>query len=373
MLVLFLRKMEPDMFGFWQRHLARVAIEGQTKEKRKLALEKLKEQSLLAYIAKTHKDCPIRLLAEKKITDPIYVADVAKNGNFDDVRFIIAAKITDQRLAQEVYQALAITAFDKKYGGIWTQTEKPIDIVEAISKITDEQMAQQLYAKFALDRERTNSKRLRAARELSDIELAQPIFADIAKSGAVDEDRLKAATLLADKDLAQVIFADLGEHAANSGLRFQAIELLTDENLAQRLYLRNVKTASSLEDFGASKSFAKIVDQRTLAKLALYGKMDFYRLNSVVQLTDETIVNDEVKTYLDTQRISRDDTKILIAIAKKYPDVIRQGWGQIVMGVQSFHVDTERQYSDCSPTHDDLTSNNSDLLKEFPANARGSV
>ena len=229
-----------------QSVLAGVAKNDEIDSMRNKALNRITEQTVLFDVAKNAKDVRARVEATKRITDSEMLADIAKNDKNSNVLMAVAEKTTDQILAQKIYVDAVKSIEDNYYS-----------YHETLEKITNQSELADV-AKNAIN----NRLRIEAAKKLTDLAVAQKVFADVAKkakdvrvgNGHVGWDALKMLTdqsMLADTakyarsseirtaaqgELTnQSALIDVAKNAKNSGERLSAIEKITDPILAQEL------------------------------------------------------------------------------------------------------------------------------------------
>jgi hypothetical protein len=197
--------------------------------------ENLKDQGVLAEIAKNADEDFIRLEAIKKLTDQNVLAEIAKNDNDSYVRIEAAEKLTELTLAQQVFAGLAKNNNDN------TVRRK------AVTNLTDQSI-------LAYVAQNDNDHRIRmdAAEKLIDQTLAQKVFAAIAKYGNSSLVRERAIEKLTD----QSILADIAQKNRDSDVRMKAAEKLTDNTIKQ-----NVPVSIDIKDLATAQEVILIIDE----------------------------------------------------------------------------------------------------------------
>jgi|GEM_PF-1739308 len=211
-----------------QKKLAGVAKND--KDVRRIAVEKLTDQKVLADFDKNAKDRQVRYAAVEKITKQKVLADIAKNDKDSaGVRMTAVEKLIDQNLLADIVK----NAKDRQVRHA------------AVEKITE----QDVLADIAKNDKDSAGVRMTAVEKLTD----QNLLADIAKNAKDRQVRHAAVEKITEQD----VLADIAKNDKDSaGVRMTALEKLTVQNLLADIaknyedgYVREAAVKKLLDDF----------------------------------------------------------------------------------------------------------------------------
>ncbi len=346
----------------------------QSKNKRKAekAVDKINNQKTLEEIAKSNVwDC-VRAKAIKKLTDKnvlIYVAEysfgVVKNSANErlvELRKAEVSALTDQT------ELVRVAKNDKD----WVVRKTAID------KVNDSAIVQELYIYNTIHGE-TYYERKQAMNKLTSQDALaqvvknldnwglyekafeklndQTILADIANAKYVKAEyvRIAAAKKLADQDLAQKVYADVAKNAINAEVRKRAAEELSDtasnRALVQKCYTDVVKNSETWHD--CQRDFEKLAGQAVFADIAKNAVNSYVAKMAAEKLTDPSLLAEVVKRsehheaqYIAVSKLN--DQTVLADMVSKVTDPSIRKAAVERLTVQSVIADIARNDEDDS-------------------------
>lgn len=265
---------------------ARIAKSGAAHEKRKMAVEALTDQALLADVAANASRSGTRVEAARKLTDPGLLADVARTTRNPEVASVVVEKITDsQTLATLVREAASDYTRVAAAGALGDQAalaelarnRRDIGIRRnAIEKLTD----QGALAEIALEKGTMDSIRMLALDKLDD----QRALAKIAMHDHNETMRRKALVRISDQHLlGEIAKVEDGAKARRAAPReFGA-------RVDGRSELATMSREKMVERF-ARDAAKKITDQAILADVAANAGYVDVRKSALKKITDQRLL-----------------------------------------------------------------------------------
>jgi hypothetical protein len=228
------------------------------------ALRKLRNQQLLAEVAKFCKNMQVSDFVAKQLTDENVLTEIAKTSQDT----ILVNRAADQLMDQSVLGYIA-------------KTHSLHSIQDRIyKKITDQNVLVDI-VKTAKD----PNVRLRAATSITD----DKILSDIAKDGQDPQVRLAAVKKISD----QKLLADIAKMGKETSVRYSAILRLTDQAVLSEIAKK--ETDSDL----CKAAIENLNDQTALAAIAKSGKASRVRQSAVHKLSDQKLLAEFTKTEPD--------------------------------------------------------------------------
>lgn len=270
---------------------ARVAKSGAAHEKRKMAVETLIDQTLLADVAANASRSDTRAEAARKLTDSKLLADVARTTRDSEVASVLVEKITDpQTLAMLVREAVSD----------YTR-------VAAACALND----QTALAEFARNRKDLGVRR-KAIEKLTD----QGVLAEIAlEKGAMDSIRMLALDKLDDQQtLAKIVM-----HDHNENMRTKALVRISDQHLLGEI--AKVEDGAKARR-AAPREFGARVDGRSeLARMGREKLVERFARDATNKITDQAILADIATNagYVDVRKSALKkitDQRLLLGIMR---------------------------------------------------------
>ena len=296
-----------------QKSLAKKALEAKTVEKQLKAVAKLKDQLLLAEIAKKStteavREAALEKLPKQPISTPVlptlqptpepHVSEThvlfsqeSPAPSFDNAPLpasenkIISLPADDQvetklkeqefdglipadQTSAEENRAKIVSEFIDTDRGIYRDAK-----IADFEKITDEETLaeiaiqtndsyigktaieklndEQLIIKVAKTPTKNDNKYMFYVRDAAVKRVTdQDSLFDIAKNDKVTRIRMLAAQKLNDNNLAQTVYSDIAQHDTDDQERINAANLLTDEKLAQKVYAKIAKADKTYDSIG---------------------------------------------------------------------------------------------------------------------------
>lgn len=292
-----------DMFKpKWKHSDAKVRLQ---------AIGSLKDQNLLAELAKNDESPEVRKAAVGKIEDQSLLSEVVKQSKDVEVREAIIQKINDQNVLAEL--AKDDESFKVRY--------------EAISNLSDQSLLVEV-AKHSKDK----TVRRRLAWKIKN----QKFLAEMAKNDDSFGNRSAAILMLNDQKMLSEVLKQLRDDTLRSQLllRITDHKLLfemskNDESLeVRKAAILNLNDQSMLIDFLKElrdDTFRKqlawqITDQKFLAELAKNDELHEVRQVAVAKLLDQSLLLDVIRDSKDLEvrkaAIRKlNDEKVLVEIA----------------------------------------------------------
>jgi hypothetical protein len=173
----------------------------------------------------------------------------------------------------------------------------------------------------------------------------------------------------------QTVLAEVAIIDSDSGVRRAAVENLTDQTLLAEIaikdsndYVRRAAVWNLTDQTVLAKvarldrnstvrlaAVEKLTDQKLLVKIAIEDKDDYVSKAAVEKLPDQKVLKD-IAEILFTEIMKTDNDKLdynvqnkisaLISIAKRYPQLIRENWGQASNKISRLHADRQILHRD---------------------------
>ena len=242
------------------RFAAILGIDGGMKQE-KLFSAYIYDQVLIKFVVQNKNPdyWGIRISAIKKLNEKLLLVKIAQNDKSPVARRAAVEKLTDQAVLFEI----AITDSDN---GVR---------LNAVNVITD----QQLLAYIA-GSEKNDDILLAIALKVIDENLAQEIFARIAKGGGFKDRREVALKQLTNQNL----LADVALSGIDGLIRQSAVDKITDQSIL-------AKIATNANDRGVrGKAVGKLTDCTLLADFAKQDNDQFVSIMAVENITDKTVL-----------------------------------------------------------------------------------
>ncbi|HNX15218.1 MAG TPA: hypothetical protein PK854_08735 [Oscillospiraceae bacterium] len=265
--------------------LAALVLSGKNGIIQSFALEKISDQEVLRDIVLVLSADPKRnngmydrtwINALEKITDQKALAQIAVNAKSDRIKLDTACKLTDTALAERVLLSL-------------TRSELIQLRFDAAGQLTDAKAAQRVYYDVLSDKSKSDWHE-RALIQLSD----QSLLIESAKTVTDLKIRLKIAEKISDEKVAQPIFAEIAQSGADGCTRLRAAERMTDKETAQAVYISVAKSDKRYES--RVNAVQKITDQPVLAELAKTDNELKVQKAAVERITDQALLLELLNT-----------------------------------------------------------------------------
>ncbi len=257
------------------------------------AIKKLTDRDVVAYVAKHHrydrtgivKSTANARLSELRqaevsvLTDQAELIRVAKNDEDWAVRQTAIKNLKDPKLIEELY------IYNTIHGG--TSYEKE----QAMNHLTSQDALAQVVK--SIDNGFINEE---AFKKLTD----QTILADIAnaKNAKTEYVRIAAAKKLTDQNLAQTVYADIAENGMDAGVRKGAAKMLShnasNQALIQKVYADAVRNSRTWDD--CRSDIWVLTGQAAFADIAKNAVNSYVAERAVEKLTDPSLLADVVKS-----------------------------------------------------------------------------
>lgn len=256
---------------------------------RAIAIRKLTDIRVVAYIAAHPHDSTRAVehaangrfieLRQKEIsslTNQAELIAVAKNDKLWEVRKSAIKRLNDPALAQELY--------------VYNVTRRGIEAEDAIDELTTQDALAQVI---------TNVDDWRLYRKAFEKLTDQTILARIAntKDSKAEYVRIEAADKLDDHDLAQGIYADVAKNGLDVRVRMRAAERLHDkkqkQTLIEEICLDTVISSDIWSD--CEREFAQMSKQTAFAAIAINATNSYAAEKAIEKLYDQTLLAEVIK------------------------------------------------------------------------------